>query len=184
MALDTRAAALTAWQIDPKHTTVGFSVKHMMFATVKGRFAGVSGTIVLDEANPARSSVEVEVDAASVDTREEQRDGHLRSPDFFHAEQHPTITFRSTRVEPTSANAAEVHGDLTIRGVTRPIVFDATLLGRAKNPWGQEVAGFEVRGKVNRKEFGLNWNAALETGGFLVGDEVNLEIDVEAVRQQ
>jgi polyisoprenoid-binding protein YceI len=174
MALDTRAAALTAWQIDPKHTTVGFSVKHMMFATVKGRFAGVSGTIVLDEANPARSSVEVEVDAASVDTREEQRDGHLRSPDFF----------RSTRVEPTSANAAEVHGDLTIRGVTRPIVFDATLLGRAKNPWGQEVAGFEVRGKVNRKEFGLNWNAALEAGGFLVGDEVNLEIDVEAVRQQ
>ncbi len=184
MAVDTQTAARTTWQIDPKHTTVGFGVKHMMFATAKGRFAGVSGTIVLDEANPAQSSVEVEVDAASVDTREQQRDGHLRSPDFFHVEQYPTITLKSTRVEPTSANTARVYGDLTIRGVTRPVVLDATLLGRGKNPWGQEVAGFEVRGKVNRKEFGLNWNAALETGGFLVGDEVNLEIDVEAVRQQ
>ncbi len=184
MAVDTQTAARTTWQIDPKHTTVGFGVKHMMFATAKGRFAGVSGTIVLDEANPAQSSVQVEVDAASVDTREQQRDGHLRSPDFFHVEQYPTITFKSTRVEPTSANTARVYGDLTIRGVTRPVVLDATLLGRGKNPWGQEVAGFEVRGKVNRKEFGLNWNAALETGGFLVGDEVNLEIDVEAVHQQ
>src|SRR5579884_1057821 len=173
-----QAGTKTVWAIDPKHTTVGFGVKHMMFTTVRGRFAGVSGTITLDETNPSLSSVEAEVDAASIDTREEQRDGHLRSPDFFHVEQYPTITFKSTLVEPTGASTAKVYGDLTIRGVTRPIVLNATFNGTGKNPWGQEVAGFEARATISRKDFDLTWNAPLETGGFLLGDEIKIELEV------
>jgi polyisoprenoid-binding protein YceI len=171
----------TTWTIDPKHSLVELSVKHMMFTTVKGRFADVSGTIVVDGANPADSSVEAEIAAASIDTREEQRDAHLRSADFLEVETYPTISFKSTRVEGTKgSDQLRVVGDLTIRGVTREVVLDATLNGRGKNPWGQEVAGFTAETTINRKDFGLNWNAALETGGLLVSDTVKILIEVQA----
>jgi polyisoprenoid-binding protein YceI len=154
--IETRAPARTIWTIDPSHTSVELSVKHMMFATAKGRFGDVKGTIVLDEEDVARSSVEVEIDAASIDTRDAKRDGHLRSEDFLHVEQHPLLTFRSTRVEPA---------------------------GRGTNPWGAEVIGFSASTQINRKDFGLSWNVALETGGWLVGDTVKVQIDLEAIRQ-
>ena len=183
MAIDTTAPTRTTWSIDPGHTTIGFTGKHMMFTTVRGRFRDVQGTIVLDEANPAASSVEVQIDAASVDSGVEQRDGHLKSPDFLHVEEHPQITFRSTSVEPQGATRARVTGDLTIRGTTRPVVLDATLTGRGKNPWGKQVVGFEAATRINRKDFGLTWNVALETGGLLVSDELKIELEVQAVLQ-
>jgi len=174
----------TTWTIDPKHSLVELSVKHMMFTTVKGRFADLKGTIVVDDANLASSSVEAEIAAASIDTREEQRDAHLRSADFLHVEQHPTITFKSTRSEAaTGSDHYQVIGDLTIRGTTREVVLDTTLNGRGKNPWGQEVAGFTAETTINRKDFGLNWNAALETGGLLVSDTVKILLEVQASAQ-
>jgi polyisoprenoid-binding protein YceI len=185
MAVDTKAAVAgrTTWQIDPTHTSVEFAVKHMMFTTVKGRFAGVSGTIALDEANPVASAVDVEIDATSVDTREERRDGHLRSADFFDVEKYPTISFRTTWVEPNGPRAAKVHGELTIRDVTKPVTLETELLGTGTNPWGMEVAGFHAETRINRKEFGLGWNAPLEAGGVLVGDDIKIEIDLEATKQ-
>jgi polyisoprenoid-binding protein YceI len=173
----------TVWQLDPAHTTVEFSAKHMMFTTVKGHFGTVKGTIHLDEQDISRSSVEAEIDAASLDTRTEQRDTHLRSQDFLHVEQHPTITFKSTRVEPVSGDHVKVAGDLTIRGTTREVVLDTTLTGRGKTPFGTTAAGFEATTSINRKDFGLNWNVALEAGGFLVGDTIKISIDAEAVLQ-
>jgi polyisoprenoid-binding protein YceI len=181
--VETRAGARTVWEIDSKHTALEFAVKHMMFATVKGRFAGVKGTIEIDERDPTRASVEVEIDARTIDTREEQRDAHLRSADFFDVDRYPTIRFRSVRVERIGEKQARVNGDLTIRDVTRPVVLDATFLGRGTNPWGQEVAGFHAETTINRKDFGLHWNAPLEAGGFLVGDEIKVEADVEAIRK-
>lgn len=172
----------TTWQIDPAHTQVGFTAKHMMFTTVRGHFRDVKGTIELDEANLADSKVEVEIDAASVNTNVEQRDGHLKSPDFLHVEEHPTITFRSTRVEPLGGDRARIAGELTIRGTTRPVTLDAELGGRAVNPYGKEVVGFEARTKINRKDFGLTFNIPLEGGGVVVSDELKIEIDVQAVR--
>src|SRR3954451_462097 len=168
MATQTESTATgrTAWEIDSKHTLGELSVKHMIFPTVKGRFSAVRGTIVLDEDDPTRSSVEAEIDAASIDTREEQRDAHLRSADFLDAEQHPNITFKSRRIEPTrDRDRLRVIGDLTIRGATREVALDTTLNGRGTNPWGQQVAGFTAETSINRKDFGLNWNAALEAGG-------------------
>jgi polyisoprenoid-binding protein YceI len=171
----------TTWTIDPKHSLVELSVRHMMITTVKGRFADVSGTIIMDEANPASSSVEAEIAAASIDTREEQRDAHLRSADFLDAETYPKITFKSTSVEGAKgSDRLKVRGDLTIRGATRQVVLDTTLNGRGKNPMGQEVAGFTAETTINRRDFGLNWNAALETGGMLVSDTVKILIEVQA----
>jgi polyisoprenoid-binding protein YceI len=172
----------TTWQIDPAHTEVGFSVKHLMISTVRGRFAGVKGTIVLDEANPERSSVEAEIDAATIDTRAEQRDAHLRSADFFDVEKYPTITFRSRRVERVSDGRYRIVGDLTIRGVTREVVLDATEEGRGRDPWGGDRLGFSATTTIDRRDFGLTWNQALETGGVLVGNEIKISIDVEAVK--
>ena len=176
-------AARTTWQLDPAHTLVEFSAKHMMFTTVKGRFAKVSGTIVEDSADVTRSSVAVEIDAQSIDTREEQRDGHLRSPDFLHAEQHPTITFKSTRVEKLGENHLRVLGDLTIRGTTREVALDTIVNGQANTPFGTRVASFTAETSINRKDFGLTWNVALEAGGFLVGDTIKITLEVEAVKQ-
>ena len=176
----TQPTAATTWQIDPKHSVVEFAVKHMMFSTVKGRFSDVGGTIVYDEHDPARSKVEVEIDAASIDTREPQRDEHLRSADFFEVEKYPTITFRSTRVEPLSSDRMRVVGDLTMHGVTREVALEASFLGSGTNPWGQRVAGFSATGELNRKDFGLNWNAALEAGGVLVGEKIRINLEVEA----
>jgi polyisoprenoid-binding protein YceI len=178
-----RAGQCTVWDIDPKHTLVEFGVKHMMFTTVKGRFTGVRGTInCADEADASRASVEAEIDAASVNTGEEQRDVHLRSAEFLDAERYPTMTFKSTRVERQDAERLRVLGDLTIRGVTHEVVLETTFNGMGKNPRGQEVAGFTAETTINRKDFGLTWNAALESGGLLVGDKLEILIEVQAVR--
>lgn len=173
----------TTWQLDPAHNLIEFSGRHMMVTTVKGRFKSAKGALVIDETNPSRSSVEVDIDASSLDTGNEQRDTHLKSPDFLDVANNPTITFKSTRVEPVGSDHARITGDLAIRGVTRPIVLDAELIGRNKTPWGAEVMGFEARTTINRKDFGLNWNVALETGGFLVSDTIKIEIHSEATKQ-
>jgi polyisoprenoid-binding protein YceI len=183
VAVQTVPATRTTWQIDPVHTSVEFGVKHMMFSTVKGRFPGIQGTIVLDRQDPTASAVDVEIDVTSIDTRDEKRDGHLRSADFFDADKYPAIRFKSSRVERTGDDRARVHGDLTVRDVTKEVALDVELLGVGTNPWGMEVAGFRAETRINRKEFGLGWNAPLETGGFLVGDDIKIEIDVEATRQ-
>jgi polyisoprenoid-binding protein YceI len=180
---ETRAATYT---IDPTHSAVEFSVKHMMISTVKGRFAGVQGTIVADPANPDRSTVEAEIDARSIDTRAEQRDAHLRSADFFDVESYPAITFRSRRVDGAFAREGDrftIVGDLTVRGVTREIVLDATFEGTGRDPWGGERASFSATTKLDRRDFGLTWNQALETGGVLVSNDIRIHLDVQAVKQ-
>lgn len=176
-------SAMTVWQLDPAHTLVEFSAKHMMFTTVRGRFSGVKGTIRLDEQDATRSSVEVEIEAATLDTRVDQRDTHLRSQDFLHVEQHPVITFKSTRVEKAGQDHLKVVGDLTIRGTTREVTLDTTINGRGKSPWGTTVGSFEAHTSINRKDFGLNWNVALEAGGFLVGDTIKIDVEAEAILQ-
>jgi polyisoprenoid-binding protein YceI len=177
------APATTTWTIDPVHSTVEFAVKHMMVSTTRGRFTGVTGTIVLDEDDLTRSHAEVEIDAATVDTRDERRDGHLRSADFLEVETYPTITFKSARVRLEGTERARVFGDLTIRGVTREVVLDTELNGRNKSPWGAEVIGFTATTKISRKDFGLSYNPVLETGGFVVGDEVKIQLEIEATKQ-
>jgi polyisoprenoid-binding protein YceI len=176
----------TTWTIDPAHSVLEFAVKHMMFTTAKGRFSDFSGTITFDPKNVTASSVEVTIDTASIDTRTTDRDAHLRSADFFDVEQYPTASFRSTSVEADEADDDNflIHGDLTIKGITKPITLKAEYEGSGVNPWGVEVAGFEAKGKFSRKDFGLNWNQALESGGVLVSDEVKLSIDVQAAKAQ
>jgi polyisoprenoid-binding protein YceI len=176
---------VTGLTFDPAHTLIEFSAKHMMFTTVKGQFGSFTGEVVLDGQHPERSRVEVEIDAASLDTRTPMRDDHLRSADFLHVEEHPTITFRSTRVELPPGAAVEpglsfkVAGDLTIRGVTREVVLDATWAGEGVGPRGGKVSAFSASTRINRKDWGLTWNVALETGGVLVGDEIRIEIEAE-----
>jgi polyisoprenoid-binding protein YceI len=172
-----------SWKIDAAHTLVEFSVKHMMLSTVRGRFNNFSGTLNLDEQHPERSFIEGAVEAASIDTREPNRDGHLRSADFFDIEKYPMIKFRSTRIEKVGPDQFKVTGDLTIKKVTRPITFDVTSLGQGKDPFGNTHWGFSAKTTLNRKDFDLNWNVALETGGWLVGDEIKINIELEAVRQ-
>lgn len=171
--------AITTWKLDPAHTDITFAVKHMMIATVRGRFSGVEGTLTGDPNDLANAKVEVKIDASTIDTRQEQRDDHLRSADFFEVEKFPEITFVSRQVTPKGGDAYEVVGDLTIRGVTQPITLDATFNGRGKDPWGNEKIGFSAEGRLNRKDFGLTWNAPLEAGGFLVSDEVRITIDAQ-----
>lgn len=172
----------STWQIDPAHTDVSFSVKHLMISTVRGRFGSVSGTIRLDESDFTGSSVEVEIDAASIDTRQEQRDAHLRSADFFEVEAFPLITFRSRSVEQSGPGRFRIHGELTIHGVSRPVVLEATDEGRGVDPWGAEKAAFTAETKIDRRDFGLGWNQALETGGVLVANEIRITLDVQAVK--
>jgi polyisoprenoid-binding protein YceI len=169
------------WQIDASHSHVGFSVKHMMIATVRGTFEKYSGTLELNTDDLTQSKIEGEIEVTSINTREENRDQHLRSGDFFDAENHPKILFKSTKIEHVEGNEYKVTGDITIRGVTKPIVLDAEFAGVHKDPWGGTRTGFTVTGSLNRKDFGVNFNAALETGGVLVGDKVKLELEVEAV---
>ena len=173
----------TTWTIDPAHAEIGFAVRHLMIATVRGRFGAVSGTVTVDDAQPKNSKVDVTVDVTSIDTRQEMRDNHLRSADFFDVEKYPTMHFVSKRIEGDIEGEFQVVGDLTIRGVTRPVTLTASLEGRTRDPWGNERAGFSATGKINRHEFGLDWNQALEAGGVMVGDEVKLTIDVELVHQ-
>jgi polyisoprenoid-binding protein YceI len=172
-----------AWHIDPAHSHIQFSVRHMMISTVRGRFERFTGTIEADEQDPTRSRVEVQIDAASIDTRTPQRDADLRGPNFLDVEKYPTITFKSKRIERLDATHGRIIGDLTIRGVTNPVVLDVEYTGQAKSPWGTISAGFSARTTINRKDWGLTWNVALETGGVLVGDEITVEIEVELIKQ-
>jgi polyisoprenoid-binding protein YceI len=176
------AETSTTWQLDPAHTHVEFSVKHLMIARVKGRFAGVTGTVEMG-ADPAASTVDVVIDAASIDTREAKRDAHLRSADFFDVERFPTIAFRSREVRPTGAGDFSVVGDLTIRDVTREVTLEVTDEGRGTDPWGGARAGFSATAEIDRRDFGLTWNQALEAGGVLVGNEIRISLEVELVKQ-
>ena len=176
-------ATTTTWNIDPAHSVAEFKVKHMMISNVKGHFAKVSGTLTLDTSNLANSQVEASVDAASIETRDAQRDAHLKSADFFDVEKFPTLSFKSTRVKSTGDGELAVAGDLTIHGVTRKVVFAVEgPTAPAKDPWGNTRIGVSATTKINRKDFGLTWNAALETGGILVGDEVTITLDVQFVK--
>jgi polyisoprenoid-binding protein YceI len=177
---------VSRWQLDPAHTQVEFRAKHMMITTVRGRFSDTSGTILVDEENPENSSVEVNIDARSIDTRVEDRDTHLRSEDFLNVEKYPEITFRSTRIEGAHAEPGDrfrVIGDLTIRGETKEVALDATYEGQGKDPWGGTRAGFTASTKIDRREWGLTWNQALETGGILVSNDITIEMQVQAVRE-
>lgn len=181
MAPTAETSTRTTWKLDPAHSQVEFSVKHLMISSVKGRISDLEGTITADEGRPENSSVEVVLKAASIDTRVEQRDTHLRSPDFLDAEKFPTITFRSTRLKGTSARF-DLTGDLTIRETTRPVTLDVEFQGRGRDPWGGERLAYTATGRINRRDFGLTYNQALEAGGVLVGDELKITIEVEAVR--
>ncbi len=171
------------YAIDPSHSSIGFVARHAVVTKVRGNFNEIEGTAQINGADLASSSVQVTLKTASVDTRSEQRDGHLRSGDFFDADTYPTITFVSTAVAAVSDDEVEVTGDLTIKDVTRPITFTLTYTGGAIDPFGNTRAGFEGSVSVNRKDFGLTWNAALETGGVLVSEKVTLEFDISAIKQ-
>jgi polyisoprenoid-binding protein YceI len=175
------AGAKTAWKLDPTHSTVEFSAKHLMITTVKGRIVDIEGTIYTNENDPKSSSVEATLKTASIDTRTDQRDQHLRSADFLNVEQYPEIKFKSTRIE-GGKQEFKLTGDLTIRDVTRPITLDVTFEGQTKDPWGGERVGFSASGKIDRREFGLTWNQLLEAGGVAIGNEIKLSLDIQAVR--
>jgi polyisoprenoid-binding protein YceI len=183
--MNANAATHTAstWDIDLAHSSVGFTVRHLVISKVHGRFRRWSGLLTLDPAHPADSSIEVRIETASIDTDEPKRDAHLRSADFFDAEKNPVISFRSTRVQATGEGRYEATGDLTIGGVTRSVKLDVEALGQTKDPWGGERAGYSARTSIDRRDFGLTWNQALETGGVVVGEKVEIEIEVEAVRR-
>lgn len=171
---------MTTWNADTTHSAINFSVRHMVFAKVRGRFAKWSGTLDLDPADITKASVSVEIEAASVDTGVADRDNHLRSADFFNAVEFPRLTFVSKKVEKAGSKYA-VHGDLTIRGTTKPVVLDVSYDGTAKDPWGNQRVAFTASTSVNRFDYGLTWNQALETGGLLVGDKIDIEIELQAV---
>ncbi len=171
------------WTIDNAHSEINFTVRHMMISNVRGQFERFTGTVDFNEAEPAKSSVDVQIDAASINTKEEKRDAHLRSNDFLAADQYPYLAFKSQRVEAIDENHGKIFGDLTIRGIARPVVLDVEYNGMAKSPWGTLSAGFTAATKISRKEWGLEWNAALETGGVLVGDEIKISIELEIVKQ-
>jgi polyisoprenoid-binding protein YceI len=172
------------WTIDPKHSVLEFAVRHMMFTTVRGRFKEVEGTIHCpDESDITQAWVEAAINAASIDTGDPDRDAHLRSAEFLDVEQYPTITFRSKRVESSAEDQVWVVGDVTIRGTTKEVELATVFNGRGVNPWGQEVAGFTATTRINRKDFGLTWNVALERGGFLVGDTLEVLAEIQAAKQ-
>jgi polyisoprenoid-binding protein YceI len=172
----------TEWRLDMQHSSINFMVRHLLVAKVRGRFSRWTGTLRFDESNPSASSVEVSIDAGSIDTSEAQRDGHLRSPDFFDVARHPQITFKSTKVDRGAGSTYRVNGELTIRGVTRPVVLDVEYGGTLRDPYGHDRAGFSAKAVVNRKEFGITFNQVLDHGGLALGELVTIEIDVEATR--
>jgi polyisoprenoid-binding protein YceI len=181
--LEAPRGTRTTWQIDPTHASAEFAVRHLMISTVKGRFGELAGTVSVDESDPSAVTVDATLQVASVDTRQEQRDAHLRSADFFDAERFPTITFTSDRVEFCDGGDLRLIGNLTIRGVTREVVLDVINEGRGRDPWGNERAGFSATAKIDRRDFGLTYNSVLEAGGVAVGNEVKLSIDVELVKR-
>mgnify|MGYP000861819018 FL=1 len=172
-----------SWQIDNAHSQILFTVRHMMISKVRGSFEKFSGTVALDETTPANTLVDVQIETSSINTREPQRDGHLRSPDFFNSEAFPLMTFKSKRVDVVDGHHAKLIGELTIRDVTREVTLDVEYLGQAKSPWGTTSAGFTATTKINRKDWNLTWNQMLETGGVLVGEEVEISIELELVKQ-
>jgi polyisoprenoid-binding protein YceI len=178
-----KTTGATTWTVDPAHSSVEFAVKHLMISMVKGRFSDVKGWVQYDEEHPESAVLDIEIGIASIDTRNEQRDAHLKSPDFFDAEHHPVMSFKSRRIDGDPRATFKVTGDLSIRGVTRPVTLEGHFEGRNRDPWGADRLGFTASGKINRKDFGLNWNQALETGGWLVGDDIKLSIDVELVHK-
>ena len=183
MSANAPGPTTTTWNIDPVHTTVEFKVRHMMITNVKGQFTGVTGVLTLDEENITNSHAEASIDAASINTREADRDTHLKSADFLDVEKFPTLTFSSTSVIRKGDGELQVEGDLTIHGVTRKVVFAVEgPTAPGKDPWGNTRIGWTATTKIKRGDFGLTWNAALETGGILVGDEVTITFDVEAVK--
>jgi polyisoprenoid-binding protein YceI len=172
------------WQIDPSHSTIEFSAKHMMFTTVRGQFKTFESNLSIDSTNPANSRAEGSIDVASINSGEEERDAHLRSEDFFDVEKYPQMTFRSTRIESLGGNRYKVYGQMTIKDVTREVVFDVTDEGQGQDPWGNQRRGISAETKLNRKDFGLTWNVALETGGWLVGDEIKISVELQLVAQE
>ena len=183
-ATETTTSTLTGdYDIDPTHSRLGFAAKHAMIATVRGQFGVYAGDVHLDEDTPANSTVTLEIDAASVDTGNADRDAHLRTPDFFDLENHPKITFKSTKVEKVEDDLYTLIGDLTINGKSNPVAVEFELTGTTTDPWGNFRAGFEGRTTVNRRDWGLAWNVALDKGGVLVSEKVKLEFDISAVRR-
>lgn len=177
------ASTISQWRVDPSHTRVEFAVKHLMITTVRGHFADVDGTVREDSNDFTKSSIEVSMKVASIDTSEPKRNEHLRSADFFDAENFPSLSFRSTRVTARSGDKFQVTGDLTIHGVTKSVVLDVTEEGRGNDPWGGTRSGFSATTKIDRRDFGLVWNQALELGGVAVANEVKINLDVELIRQ-
>jgi len=173
-----------SWKIDPSHSEVTFSVRHMMISNVRGRFEKFTGVVDFNEEHPAQSVIDVQIEAASISTRDAQRDAHLRSPDFFNAEAFPYLSFKSKRIELVDAENGRLYGDLTIRDITREVVLDVTHNGSSKSPWGATVAGFSASTKINRKDWDLTWNVALETGGLLVGDAININVEIEIIKEE
>jgi polyisoprenoid-binding protein YceI len=176
--------AATTWEIDPAHSAAQFSVRHLMVSNVRGEFGKVTGTVEYDPKEPARATITATIDATTINTREPKRDEHLRSPDFFDVAKYPTITFKSKRLEMASPGKLRIIGDLTIRGVTKEVVLDVEgPTPEIKDPWGNTKIGATATTKINRKDFGLKWNKALETGGVVVGDDVTITIDVELTKK-
>jgi polyisoprenoid-binding protein YceI len=176
-------ASTSNWNIDPVHSTAQFKVKHMMISNVKGEFTSVKGTLELNEADKTKSQIEASIDATTINTREPQRDTHLKSPDFLHVEKFPALTFKSTRISKKADGELAVAGELTLRGVSREVVFEVEGPSPAqKDPWGNTRIGLSATTRINRKDFGLTWNTALETGGILVGDDVTITLDVQFVK--
>lgn len=173
----------TPYAFDLTHSSVHFSVRHMVVSKVPGQFKKWSGSLALDEADLTKSSVEVHLDAVSIDTQNTQRDDHLRSPDFFDAANHPELVFKSRQIQLVSGDQYRIIGDLTIRGTTHEVVLDTEFNGRIKSPWGDDRAGFSAKTSIDRRTWGLTWNKAIEAGGFVVGDKIEIHIEVEAVRQ-
>lgn len=171
-----------AWNVDTTHSGINFSVRHMVFSKVRGRFTAWRGTLDLDLSALNRSKVSVEIDATSIDTAVSDRDNHLRSPDFLDVERFPSLRFESTSIEQVSTERYRVHGDLTIRDVTRQVVLDAEYNGQAKDPWGNQRAAFTATTAIDRREFGLTWNQLLEAGGLLVGERIDIELEVQAIQ--
>ncbi|MCG5054141.1 MAG: YceI family protein [Myxococcales bacterium] len=182
--LSAGASQASEWAIDSSHSTAQFTVRHMMVTDVRGTFNKVDGLVNLDDKDPTKSVVEVSIDVNSVDTREPKRDEHLKAPDFFNAEKNPKITFKSSKIKKAGKDKYKVTGDLMINGVTKEVTLDvAGPTKPLKNPWGMMVRGVSATGKVNRKDFGLVWNKALDAGGVLVGDEVKIQVDAELVEK-
>jgi polyisoprenoid-binding protein YceI len=181
--LATPQTATTTWNIDPAHSVAEFKVKHMMISNVKGQFGKVTGTLTLDESDPTKSKATASIEASSIETRDAQRDAHLKSADFLHVEKFPSLSFTSTRISLVRDGELAVEGDLTIRGVTRKVLFNVEgPTPPTKDPWGNTRVGVSATTKINRKDYGLTWNAALETGGILVGDEVTITLEVEFIK--